>query len=35
VVLIPSAGTINVSLAPKTEANYKAFIDAGLEFGRY
>ena len=34
-VLIPTAGPINVPLAPKTEANYRAFIDAGLEFGRY
>jgi hypothetical protein len=34
-VLIPTAGPINVPLAPRTEANYKAFIDAGREFGRY
>jgi uroporphyrinogen-III decarboxylase len=34
-VLIPTAGPINVPLAPKTEANYKTFIDAGLEFGGY
>jgi hypothetical protein len=34
-VLIPTAGPINVPLSPRTEANYKAFIDAGLEFGRY
>jgi uroporphyrinogen-III decarboxylase len=34
-VLMPTAGPINIPLAPKTEANYKAFIDAGLEFGRY
>ncbi len=34
-VLIPTAGPINVPLSPKTEANYKALIDAGLEFGRY
>ena len=34
-VLIPTAGPINVPLAPKTEANYRAFIAAGLEFGRY
>ncbi len=34
-VLIPTAGPINVPLSPKTEANYKAFIDAGLEFGAY
>jgi uroporphyrinogen-III decarboxylase len=34
-VLIPTAGPINVPLSPQTEANYKAFIDAGLEFGQY
>jgi len=34
-VLIPTAGPINVPLSPRTEANYKAFVDAGLEFGRY
>src|SRR5512137_162040 len=34
-VLVPTAGPINIPLSPKTEANYKAFIDAGLEFGRY
>ena len=34
-VLMPTASPINVPLSPKTEANYKAFIDAGLEFGRY
>ena len=34
-VLMPTAGPINVPLAPKTEANYNAFIEAGLEFGRY
>jgi uroporphyrinogen-III decarboxylase len=34
-VLIPTAGPINVPLRPQTEANYTAFIDAGLEFGRY
>ena len=34
-VLLPTAGPINIPLAPKTEANYKAFIEAGLEFGRY
>jgi len=34
-VLLPTAGPINVPLAPKTEANYKAFIEAGLEFGQY
>jgi len=34
-VLMPTAAPINVPLAPATEANYMAFIDAGLEFGRY
>ena len=34
-VLMPTAGPINVPLSPTTEANYKAFIDAGLEFGCY
>jgi sugar phosphate isomerase/epimerase len=34
-VLMPTAGPINLPLAPKTEANYKAFIEAGLEFGQY
>jgi uroporphyrinogen-III decarboxylase len=34
-VLMPTAAPINVPLSPKTEENYRAFIDAGLEFGRY
>jgi hypothetical protein len=34
-VLMPTAAPINIPLAPQTEANYMAFIDAGLEFGRY
>ena len=34
-VLMPTAGPINLPLAAKTEANYRAFIEAGLEFGRY
>jgi uroporphyrinogen-III decarboxylase len=34
-VLIPTAGPINVPLAPKTETNYRAFIDAALELGQY
>ena len=34
-VVMPTAAPINVPLAPETEANYKAFIQAGLEFGRY
>jgi uroporphyrinogen-III decarboxylase len=34
-VLMPTAGPINIPLAPKTEENYRALIDAGLEFGEY
>ena len=34
-VLMPTAAPINLPLSPQTEANYKAFIDAGLEFGGY
>jgi len=34
-VLMPTAGPINLPLTAKTEANYRAFIEAGLEFGRY
>ena len=34
-VLMPTAAPINLPLAWKTEANYKAFIDAGLELGQY
>lgn len=34
-VLMPTAAPINLPLSAKTEANYRAFIDAGLEFGRY
>jgi len=34
-VLMPTAAPINLPLSPKTEANYRAFIEAGLEFGRY
>ena len=34
-VLMPTAAPINVPLAPETEANYKVFIEAGLELGRY
>lgn len=34
-VLMPTAAPINVPLSPATEANYRAFIDAGLEFGGY
>jgi uroporphyrinogen-III decarboxylase len=34
-VLTPTAAPINLPLSPQTEANYRAFIDAGLEFGGY
>ncbi|MCL5098815.1 MAG: uroporphyrinogen decarboxylase family protein [Candidatus Omnitrophica bacterium] len=34
-VLLPTAAPINVPLSPRTEENYRAFIDAGLEFGQY
>ncbi len=34
-VLLPTASPVNIPLSPKTEANIKAFIDAGLEFGEY
>ncbi len=34
-VLMPTAAPINLPLSPKCEANYKAFIAAGLEFGGY
>ena len=34
-VLLPTAAPINLPLSPKTEENYRAFIEAGLEFGRY
>ncbi len=34
-VLMPTAAPISLPLSPNTEANYKAFIDAGLEFGAY
>ncbi len=34
-ILMPTAAPINLPLSAKTEANYKAFIDAGLEFGGY
>ena len=34
-VLMPTAGPISIPLAPQTEENYKAFIDAGREFGLY
>ena len=34
-VLMPTAAPINLPLSPKTEENYKAFINAGLELGQY
>ncbi len=34
-VLMPTAAPITVPLSPTTEANYRAFIEAGLEFGKY
>lgn len=34
-VLMPTAAPINIPLSPNTEANYRAFIDAGREFGGY
>jgi hypothetical protein len=34
-VLMPTAAPINIPLSPATEANYMAFIDAGLEYGQY
>jgi len=34
-VLLPSAAPIGVTLPPRTEENYRAFIDAGLEYGKY
>jgi hypothetical protein len=34
-ILLPTASPANVPFSPQTEANLMAFIDAGLEFGRY
>jgi uroporphyrinogen decarboxylase len=34
-VIMPTAGPISVPLAAKTEENYRAFIEAGLELGQY
>jgi uroporphyrinogen-III decarboxylase len=34
-VLLPTASPANVPPSPKTEANIMAFIDAGLEYGKY
>lgn len=34
-VLMPTAAPINVPLAPQTEANYLAYLEAGREYGSY
>ncbi|MCL1859053.1 MAG: hypothetical protein FWF92_07440 [Oscillospiraceae bacterium] len=34
-VIMPTAAPINVPLSPKTEENYRVFIDAALEYGKY
>ncbi len=34
-VVVPTAAPINVPLSPKTEENYKVFINTALEWGRY
>jgi uroporphyrinogen decarboxylase-like protein len=34
-IMMPTSAPINEPLAPQTEANYIAWIDAGLEFGAY
>jgi uroporphyrinogen-III decarboxylase len=34
-VLMPTAAPIDVPLAPTTETNYRAFVEAGLELGQY
>jgi len=34
-VIMPTAGPINVPLSPKTEHNYRVFIETALEHGRY
>lgn len=34
-VIMPTASPINIPLMPKTEENYRTFIDAALEFGGY
>ncbi len=34
-VIMPTAGPINVPLSPKTEENYRVFIDTALEAGQY
>jgi hypothetical protein len=32
---MPTASPIDVPLSPRTEENYRAFIEAGLEYGEY
>ena len=34
-VVMPTAAPINIPLAPKTEENYKRFINTALECGKY
>lgn len=34
-VIMPTASPINIPLSPKTEENYKVFIDTALEYGKY
>ncbi|GHU34832.1 hypothetical protein FACS1894105_02370 [Clostridia bacterium] len=34
-IIMPTAAPINIPLSPKTEANYRAYINAALEFGQY
>jgi uroporphyrinogen-III decarboxylase len=34
-VIMPTAAPINIPLSPKTEENYRVFIDTALEFGKY
>jgi hypothetical protein len=34
-VLMPTAAPINIPLSAQTEENYRAFIEAGREFGAY
>jgi hypothetical protein len=34
-VLMPTAAPINIPLAPQTEANYLAYLEAAREFGVY
>jgi len=34
-IIMPTAAPINIPLSPKTEANYRTFIETALEFGQY